>query len=717
MCATCGCGEDIHDHDHDHSHSHDHGHDHSHGHNHDHAHGHAHVHSREPRMVQLEADILGKNALDAAKNRGYFQGRRLLALNLVSSPGSGKTTLLERTIRDLGSKFPFAVIQGDQATDHDAERVRRAGAQAVQLNTGTVCHLDAAMVERALRDLDPPAGAVLAIENVGNLVCPALFDLGEQERVVVASFAEGDDKPIKYPYMFRSASLVVLNKSDLAPYVPFDAQKFPCVRGSSQPEGARARGLGVARRRFARVVRVSRGRASMSAARNDAGLADPFAALEQMDPAVLEQAMEFLQGLSQALFPGGPPDREQMTWQDRQDVALLSQDGQIRSTEERLRAAEARFATLVEQIPAVTFMAVLGEGENEMYVSPHVEQLLGYTQEEWLSDPFLWYNRLHPEDRPMWNEEFARGCYTGGPFRAECRFRARDGRTVWVHGEARLVRDELGRPQFLQGVAFDITESKNAQKVLLEGAVRQARIDEELEIAKRVQSALIPTTPTLENLEIAVIMAPADDVGGDYFDVQPTSFGGWIAVGDVSGHGLNAGLVMLMLQSAMLTVQQALPNATPGEALAVVNRILYKNVAERLKRPEYVTTNLLRYEVDGRITFAGGHQYIVVCRTDGTITRVQTPGPWLGIIEAMPRAQDFELVLKRGDVMVLYTDGIIEARDRAGRLFEMERLCAAVQTSHRGSVAEIRDAIMTRVRAFMHEQEDDMTLMVMRYIG
>jgi PAS domain S-box-containing protein len=455
----------------------------------------------------------------------------------------------------------------------------------------------------------------------------------------------------------------------------------------------------------------------MSAIKPQPATLDPFAVLDEMSPEELEKAMEFLQGLSLALFPGGPPEREQLTWADRQEVAQLTADGQMRSTEERLRAAEARFATLVEQIPAVTFMAVLGEGDNEMYVSPHVEQLLGYTQEEWLSDPFLWYNRLHPDDRPLWNQEFARGCYTGGPFKAECRFRARDGRIVWVHGEARLVRDELGRPQFLQGVAFDITESKEAQKLLLEGAVQKARADEEMEIAKRVQGALVPEAPTLDNLEIAVAMVPADEVGGDYYDVQPTPFGGWIAIGDVSGHGLNAGLVMLMLQSAMLTAQQALPNATPGEALGVVNRIIYKNVAERLKRREYVTTNLLRYERSGYVTFAGGHQYIVVCRANGTVTRVQTPGPWLGISEDMPRAHDYEIVLEHGDVVVLYTDGIIEARDRDGQLFEMERLCAAIQGSYRGSVTQIRDAVMTRVKAFMHEQEDDMTLLVMRYIG
>lgn len=444
---------------------------------------------------------------------------------------------------------------------------------------------------------------------------------------------------------------------------------------------------------------------------------EPSAALEEMTPEQLEQAMEFLQGLSLALFPQGPPDRQQTTWADHQEVAPLGTDGQVRSTEERLRAAEARFSTLVEQIPAVTFMAVLGEGENEMYVSPHIEQLLGYTQEEWLSDPFLWYNRLDPDDRQLWNQEFARGCYTGGPFKAECRFRARDGRVVWVHGEARLVRDQLGRPQFLQGVAFDITESKEAQKLLLEGAVRQARQDEELEIAKRMQGALVPESPHLENLEIAAITAPADDVGGDYYDVRPTSFGGWIAIGDVSGHGLNAGLIMLMLQSAMATVQHALPETSPGQALSIVNRTIYKNVAERLKRSEYVTTNLLRYEHNGAVTFAGGHQYIVLCRSDGSITRVQTPGPWLGITESMPNAPDYQIVLGRGDLMVLYTDGIIEARDSQGCLFEMERLCAAIQDNHRRSVAEIRDAVMSRVRSFMHEQEDDMTLLVMRYIG
>src|SRR5204863_6291408 len=140
--------------------------------------------------------------------------------------------------------------------------------------------------------------------------------------------------------------------------------------------------------------------------------------------------------------------------------------------EARVGAAELRYRTLIEQIPAVTFMAVLGEGENEVYVSPHIQTLLGFSQQEWLEDPYHWYRQLHPDDRALWIAEFARGCRTGGPFRAECRFLARDGRIVWVRGEARLVKDERGRPLFLQGIAFDITESKRAEEILVAHAIR-----------------------------------------------------------------------------------------------------------------------------------------------------------------------------------------------------------------------------------------------------
>src|SRR6185312_3355888 len=201
MCATCGCAGHEPGHDHDHPHPHDHDHEHT----HDHDDGHTHA-------VRIERDLLAKNDHLAGHNRSWLAERGILAVNLVSSPGAGKTTLLEATIRALGAELGLSVIEGDQATEHDAARIRAAGAPAVQVNTGAGCHLDADMIARALASLAPRPRSVVLIENVGNLVCPALFDLGERAKVVVASVTEGDDKPLKYPYMFREASLVLLNK-------------------------------------------------------------------------------------------------------------------------------------------------------------------------------------------------------------------------------------------------------------------------------------------------------------------------------------------------------------------------------------------------------------------------------------------------------------------------------------------------------------------------
>ena len=176
-------------------------------------------------MLQIEQDILGKNNGYAAANRGWLEQRGILALNLVSSPGSGKTTLLARSIEDLAGELAVSVIEGDQQTANDAERIRATGARALQINTGKGCHLDAHMVGHALQSLDPDPGSVLFIENVGNLVCPAAFDLGEAHKVAILSVTEGEDKPLKYPDMFHAAGLMLLNKVDLLPYLQFDVNK------------------------------------------------------------------------------------------------------------------------------------------------------------------------------------------------------------------------------------------------------------------------------------------------------------------------------------------------------------------------------------------------------------------------------------------------------------------------------------------------------------
>jgi len=230
MCTVCGCSDGgaklEHNHDH-HHHDHDHAHDHHHHHGDDLHYGHGPAGTSVPglsqtRLIQLEADILGKNARYAAANRDRFTAGGILALNLVSSPGSGKTTLLCRTLTEIGAEFPVAVIEGDQQTSADADRIRATGAPAIQINTGKGCHLDGHMVGHALDHLPPADGSVLFIENVGNLVCPAAFDLGEGARVAILSVTEGEDKPLKYPDMFASADLVLVNKVDLLPYLSFD---------------------------------------------------------------------------------------------------------------------------------------------------------------------------------------------------------------------------------------------------------------------------------------------------------------------------------------------------------------------------------------------------------------------------------------------------------------------------------------------------------------
>jgi hydrogenase nickel incorporation protein HypB len=260
VCTTCGCGEDgirvttLHDpssrqravgdgHTHDgldaHVHAHDGSQPHSHQHGHDHEGGHEHravpASEGSMRTIEIEQQVLAKNDALAALNRRWLSGRGIRALNVMSSPGSGKTSLLVKTIQELGAERPVAVIEGDQETLLDAERIRATGCEVVQINTGAGCHLDADMLHQGLEALDPPPGSLLFIENVGNLVCPALFDLGEAAKVVVISVTEGDDKPLKYPHMFAGADLVVINKTDLLPYVDFDVDACSARARSVNP--------------------------------------------------------------------------------------------------------------------------------------------------------------------------------------------------------------------------------------------------------------------------------------------------------------------------------------------------------------------------------------------------------------------------------------------------------------------------------------------------
>jgi hydrogenase nickel incorporation protein HypB len=207
MCIDCGCGPSNPDHHHHHDHDH-----------HHHPQG-------QGKTVRIEEDLLAKNNRLAAGNRARFAGKNLFVLNLVSSPGSGKTSILERTLADLKNELRFAVLEGDQQTANDADRIAATGVPVRQINTGAGCHLDAHMVGHGVDYFDLDATDILLIENVGNLVCPAAFDLGEDHKVAVLSVTEGEDKPVKYPQMFQAADLMLINKIDLLPHLRFDLEQ------------------------------------------------------------------------------------------------------------------------------------------------------------------------------------------------------------------------------------------------------------------------------------------------------------------------------------------------------------------------------------------------------------------------------------------------------------------------------------------------------------
>lgn len=227
MCQDCGCSDIpegmVKIHVHAHSHDHDHTHPHDHEHPHDHHHEHITLDS-DRRTIAISQSILSQNDRLAERNRGYFMAKGISVLNVLSSPGAGKTALLERTMTELRDRLKSAIIVGDLATDNDAQRLRRSGAEVIQITTGSVCHLEAEMIAKALQQMHLDGVKLLVIENVGNLVCPAAYDLGENLRVVVFSVTEGEDKPLKYPVMFKTADIVLISKIDLAEVVEFNRE-------------------------------------------------------------------------------------------------------------------------------------------------------------------------------------------------------------------------------------------------------------------------------------------------------------------------------------------------------------------------------------------------------------------------------------------------------------------------------------------------------------
>ena len=242
-------------------------------------------------------------------------------------------------------------------------------------------------------------------------------------------------------------------------------------------------------------------------------------------------------------------------------------------------------------------------------------------------------------------------------------------------------------------------------------------MEQELEIATRIQTSILPRDLQVENLEIAATMVPATEVGGDYYDVLPGSGGCWLGIGDVAGHGLRPGLVMMMMQSIVAALGRENFSAAPREMVKIVNAVLYDNVRNRLGQDEHATLTLLRYFANGELVFAGAHEDLVILRAaTGKCERIETLGTWVGATEDIADAtEDQHARLENGDLLLLFTDGVIEAANAAGEQYGIDRLCAALEAAGGKPVAEIRDRLLASVQGFLHEQADDIALLVARH--
>jgi len=268
---------------------------------------------------------------------------------------------------------------------------------------------------------------------------------------------------------------------------------------------------------------------------------------------------------------------------------------------------------------------------------------------------------------------------------------------------------------------FLANEQLNAQRQRLLAAeqVERARLASELEIAQHIQAALAPCEPAVAGLDIAAAMQPCTEMGGDYYDIRSLADGCWIGIGDVAGHGVSAGLVMLMLQCTVAALTAVDPAWTPSEILTRANTTLYDNIRTRMESDDHITATLLRFFSDGRVVFAGAHEDLVVLRArTGVCEQIETRGPWLGVVPDISRAAvDDQLQLEPGDTLLLYTDGLTEARNPAGEQFGLERVCAALAQSPTGPAQIALDVLLASLRGFTAEVADDITALVLRYAG
>jgi sigma-B regulation protein RsbU (phosphoserine phosphatase) len=240
----------------------------------------------------------------------------------------------------------------------------------------------------------------------------------------------------------------------------------------------------------------------------------------------------------------------------------------------------------------------------------------------------------------------------------------------------------------------------------------------DLEIARQIQTSILPRRVDVEGIEIAAGMVPAEEVGGDYYDVLPVAGGCWIGIGDVAGHGLGAGLIMVMIQSMVMTLVRNDERARPRDIVCLLNRLLFENIRGRLNQDDHVTFCLMRYGGDGQVTFAGAHEEILLWRTSGTCERIATRGTWLGAVRDIDKVtEDQTLQLQPGDLMILYTDGLIESRNASGKQFGFERLSALVEQHRSDSAEAIRKKIVGRLKRWTARQEDDVTVIVIRCQG